>query len=102
MLEILKRIAELLACIIDLLGKNQSRVPGSPSVAVTPPGNITTDSKRLYGVTEVMDILGISHATYYRFVRSGRLVPRKLGKRHYYYLEDLEAQLEESKRRGRI
>jgi len=56
----------------------------------------------LIDINQVISILNISIATYYRWVRQGELVPRRKGKRHYYYLEDLTKQLEEGKRRGRI
>lgn len=64
-----------------------------------PPG--LTD-KKLLDIEEVLDILGIGRSTYYRFVNTGKLVPRKVGERHCYYLEDLEDMIQESKRRGRI
>jgi len=56
----------------------------------------------LLDVQDVMQKLGISESTYYRFVRNGELRPRKKGRRHYYYLSDLDAQLKQSVRKGRI
>lgn len=56
----------------------------------------------LLDIKDVIKILNISTATYYRLVKQGELIPRRKGKRHYYYQEDLQQQLEESKRRGRL
>lgn len=56
----------------------------------------------LLDIKDVIKILNISTATYYRLVKQGELIPRRKGKRHYYYQEDLQRQLEESKRRGRL
>lgn len=58
-------------------------------------------SGELLDIRDVMERLGISESTYYRFVRNGELKPRKKGRRHYYYLSDLHEQLKESIRRGR-
>ncbi|ERJ61308.1 helix-turn-helix transcriptional regulator [Sphingobacterium paucimobilis] len=64
-----------------------------------PPG---LTERKLLDIEEVLDILHIGRSTYYRFVNTGKLVPRKIGERHCYYLEDLEDMIQESKRRGRI
>jgi predicted DNA-binding transcriptional regulator AlpA len=56
----------------------------------------------LLDVQDVMERLGISESTYYRFVRNGELRPRKKGRRHYYHPSDLDAQLKQSVRKGRI
>ncbi|QQD14255.1 helix-turn-helix domain-containing protein [Sphingobacterium sp. UDSM-2020] len=56
----------------------------------------------LLDIKDVVKILNISTTTYYRLVRQGELVPRRKGKRHYYYHEDLSKQLNQSKRKGRI
>lgn len=62
----------------------------------------STDAPQLYDKNDVTQYLRISEATYYRKVVSGELKPRKINKKHYYFLEDLVAQFEESVRRGRI
>jgi len=49
-----------------------------------------------------ISFLAYTMATYYRWVRLGELVPRRKGKRHYFYKEDLLQQLEEGRLRGRI
>ena len=56
----------------------------------------------LLDIKDVIKILNISTTTYYRLVKQGELMPRRKGRRHYYYKEDLSQQLEEGKRRGRI
>ncbi|TDQ73666.1 helix-turn-helix transcriptional regulator [Sphingobacterium yanglingense] len=58
--------------------------------------------QKLLDIEQVLRILRIGRSTYYRFVNAGKLVPRKIGERHCYYLEDLEEMIQESKRRGRI
>jgi predicted DNA-binding transcriptional regulator AlpA len=58
--------------------------------------------QKLLDMEQVLDILRIGRSTYYRFVNAGKLVPRKIGERHCYYLEDLEDMIQESRRRGRI
>ena len=58
--------------------------------------------EKLLDIEQVLEILRIGRSTYYRFVNAGKLVPRKIGERHCYYLEDLEEMIQESKRRGRI
>lgn len=50
---------------------------------------------------EAIRILGISSRTYDRKKASGVLVPRGTG-HDFYYPEDLEKAMEESKRRGRV
>jgi hypothetical protein len=70
-------------------------------------GNDLTSTKfqvdvSLLDIKDVTRILNISTATYYRLVKQGELVPRRKGKRHYYFQEDLSQQLKESKRKGRI
>jgi predicted DNA-binding transcriptional regulator AlpA len=67
-----------------------------------PERTIAPADSTLLDVQDVMQKLGISESTYYRFVRNGELRPRKKGRRHYYYLSDLDAQLKQSVRKGRI
>lgn len=56
----------------------------------------------LLDIQDVVDMLGISMATYYRLVQRGELRPRRKGKRHYYFKSDIYVQLENSRRKGRI
>lgn len=56
----------------------------------------------LLDINQVIDLLKISEATYYRWVKQGELIPRRKGKRHYYCLSDLDRQMKEGRRRGRI
>lgn len=57
---------------------------------------------KLLDIQDVLTILGIGRTTYYRFVKLGKLVPRRIGERHCYYYSDLDEMIRESKRRGRI
>ena len=68
----------------------------------TETAEIPSELDHMLDIADVLDKLGISESKYYRLVREGKLMPRKLGKRHYYYLSDLHQQLEESRRKGRI
>jgi len=52
-------------------------------------------------VEDVLLYLRISRRTYYRLVQRGELKPRIIGGRHYYYADDLENVLEQSKNKGR-
>ncbi|MEJ5090789.1 helix-turn-helix domain-containing protein [Sphingobacterium faecium] len=61
-----------------------------------------TKIPELLDIADVLVILNISIATYYRWVKQGELIPRRKGKRHYFYKEDLLHQLEQGRRRGRI
>lgn len=65
------------------------------------PSNAYLGEQKIYDIYDVQKLLNISESTYYRKVELGELIPRKLGKKHYYFYEDLVAQLDESKRRGR-
>ncbi len=60
------------------------------------------DNREVLRRGQVMDILKISERTYYRHIRNGILVPRKLGKGNYFYYEDLTEALEYSRIRGYI
>ncbi|MDF2516624.1 MAG: hypothetical protein K0R59_1920 [Sphingobacterium sp.] len=102
MLNLLNRICDLLEVISSLLQAilryiteemNQDRVEAVDTAA---------ELDHMLDIAHVLDKLGISESKYYRLVRDGKLRPRKLGKRHYYYLSDLHEQLEESRRKGRI
>ena len=95
---LLQRVCLLLEAIYQLLKDASLPLSGRQDEKVVS----GTKARPLLSVIEVMDMLGISRSTYYRFVKEGRLLPRILGNRHYYYLEDLEEQIRESKRRGRI
>lgn len=57
---------------------------------------------KLLDIGQVMKILNISESTYYRWVENGELQPRKKGKRHYYYLFDLQDQIAKCKLKGRL
>lgn len=52
-------------------------------------------------VEDVLLYLRISRRTYYRLVQRGELKPRIIGSRHYYYADDLENVLKQSKNKGR-
>src|SRR5690606_18619185 len=58
--------------------------------------------RNMCDIPNVMEILGISYATYCRFVKSGMLIPRKLGSRDSYYPEDLVAQVEQAVRTNQL
>lgn len=53
-------------------------------------------------MADVLRYLGISPRTYYRKIRKGKLIPRKWEGPDFFYPSDLETELKESKRRGRI
>lgn len=110
MLNLIKKICLNLETIIHLLKqcveisqsnqlKNSDLYTDLADDMLSLPGG---GASELLDIQDVMKKLGISESTYYRFVRNGQLKPRKKGRRHYYYLSDLHAQLSESVRRGRI
>jgi excisionase family DNA binding protein len=54
----------------------------------------------LLDVTQALEVLGISEATLYRFVRRGELAVVKLGDRTFFRPRDLEALVERQLRGG--
>lgn len=105
MLSLMKRICQYLEIIINLLEESSKRVNGSLPVQTQYQAQAEKGESQhpeLLDIQQVIEILNISTATYYRWVRQGELIPRRKGKRHYFYKEDLSQQLEEGRRRGRI
>lgn len=92
MKNVLNKIGLTIEAIYQLLVRNTDPDRNKPSLR----------DQKLLDIEQVLDILRIGRSTYYRFVNAGKLVPRKIGERHCYYLEDLEDMIQESKRRGRI
>jgi hypothetical protein len=103
MLSLVKRICRQLDEIIRLLCKTAPRLH-EVVYDQDQSEDATHDTKmpELLDIQQVIEILNISIATYYRWVKQGELIPRRKGKRHYFYKEDLLQQLEEGRRRGRI
>lgn len=64
--------------------------------------NKLTEPGRLLNKTDVMSRLKISDTTYRRYVKSGRLRPMRLHGIDMYSEDDLRAELEESRRKGRL
>lgn len=93
--DLLEVIASLLQAILRYITEEMNKIPEEA-------GNTPAELDRMLEINEVLDKLGISESKYYRLVRDGKLRPRKLGKRHYYYLSDLHEQLEKSRQKGRI
>lgn len=97
LIEILAYMRQLKECIVQirdcLFNKNE---------ALHGVNRSSLREEELLDMEQVLRILRISRSTYYRLVNAGKLVPRKIGERHCYYLEDLEEMIQESKRRGRI
>ncbi|WP_400261161.1 helix-turn-helix domain-containing protein [Sphingobacterium sp. SG20118] len=105
MLSLIKRICQQLETIISLLEKSAPKEEPSLPVQLQQHAIIEDDFSKISGlmdINQVVEVLNISTATYYRWVRQGELVPRRKGKRHYFFKEDLVQQLAEGKRRGRI
>jgi len=102
MLNLMNRICDLLEVISSLLQAILKFIKEEMDKVPTERVDSTTDLNHMLDIADVLDKLGISESKYYRLVREGKLRPRKLGKRHYYYLSDLHQQLEESRRKGRI
>ena len=103
MQSLVKKICQQLDAIICLLNKSKTRC--DEAVRMSGQEQLKEDTSELpvlLDIHEVIAILNISMATYYRWVRLGELVPRRKGKRHYFYKEDLLQQLEEGRLRGRI
>ena len=99
----MKRICQYLEIIVNLLEESSKQVNGSLPVQKQPQAEQEKlASPELLDISDVLVILNISIATYYRWVKQGELMPRRKGKRHYFYKEDLLQQLEEGRRRGRI
>lgn len=101
----MKRICQYLEIIINLLEESSKRVNGSLPVQTQYQAQGEKGESQhpeLLDIQQVIEILNISTATYYRWVRQGELIPRRKGKRHYFYKGDLSQQLEEGRRRGRI
>ena len=93
--DLLEVISSLLQAILRHITEEMNKIPAET-------GDRPAELDHMLEITDVLDKLGISESKYYRLVRDGKLRPRKLGKRHYYYLSDLHEQLEESRRKGRI
>lgn len=101
MLNVLHKICCFLEAIYRLLDDTLRQVDedlGNDGAKNKP--NLKDDE--LLDIEQVRAILKIGRSTYYRLVNAGKLVPRKIGERHCYYLSDLEDMIRESKRRGRI
>lgn len=64
--------------------------------------NKLTEPGRLLNKTDVMSRLKISDTTYRRYVKAGRLRPMRLHGIDMYSEDDLRAELEESRRKGRL
>ncbi|WP_286856489.1 MULTISPECIES: helix-turn-helix transcriptional regulator [Sphingobacterium] len=102
MLNLMNRICDLLEVIVSLLQAILGYITEEMNKIPEEPADTPAELDRMLEINEVLDKLGISESKYYRLVRDGKLRPRKLGKRHYYYLSDLHEQLEESRQKGRI
>lgn len=102
MLNLMNRICDLLEVISSLLQAILRHITEEMNKIPAETGDTPAELDHMLEITDVLDKLGISESKYYRLVRDGKLRPRKLGKRHYYYLSDLHEQLEESRRKGRI
>lgn len=102
MLVLLKQIYDVLEQIFKILNKKRQCIAEQAEPIQVSSQNSQQEFKKILEAEDVQQKLGISRATYYRYVKDEKLVPRKLGTRHYYYPEDLDEQLEESKRKGRL
>ena len=102
MLNLMNRICDLLEVISSLLQAILKYITEEMNKIPTASADMPNELDHMLDIAHVLDKLGISESKYYRLVREGKLRPRKLGKRHYYYLSDLHEQLEESRRKGRI
>ncbi|WP_312334743.1 helix-turn-helix domain-containing protein [Sphingobacterium sp.] len=102
MLNLMNRICDLLEVITSLLQAILKHIAEEMNKLPAEKKDTAAQLDHMLDIADVLDKLGISESKYYRLVREGKLKPRKLGKRHYYYLSDLHQQLEESRRRGRI
>ncbi len=102
MLNLMNRICDLLEVITCLLKAILTHITEEMNKVSPETAEIPSELDHMLDIADVLDKLGISESKYYRLVREGKLRPRKLGKRHYYYLSDLHQQLEESRRKGRI
>ena len=102
MLNLMNRICDLLEVITSLLQAILKHIAEEMNKLPAETKDTAAELHHMLDIADVLDKLGISESKYYRLVREGKLKPRKLGKRHYYYLSDLHQQLEESRRRGRI
>ncbi len=102
MLNLMNRICDLLEVITSLLQAILKHIAEEMNKIPAETKDTAAELDHMLDIADVLDKLGISESKYYRLVREGKLKPRKLGKRHYYYLSDLHQQLDESRRRGRI
>ncbi|MGJ1536492.1 helix-turn-helix transcriptional regulator [Sphingobacterium multivorum] len=102
MLNLMNRICDLLEVITSLLQAILKHITEEMNKIPAEALDTADELDHMLDIAHVLDKLGISESKYYRLVREGKLRPRKLGKRHYYYLSDLHQQLEESRRKGRI
>lgn len=102
MLHVLHRICDLLEVIATLLRAIVDYITQEMQTRRDSLDGPADEIERMLDIGEVLALLGISESKYYRLVREGKLRPRKLGKRHYYYRSDLHKELEESRRKGRI
>ncbi len=88
-----RRLLEFLQRVIDLLLEIAANTKPPATHAVV-------DGRKIYK-EEVLDLLNISRRSYDRHKAKGLLKPRGVG-HDFYYPQDLEAAIEEGKRRGRI
>lgn len=100
MLDLLKKMYELNEAMQELMKQEIERLERSKFVQVAE--GLGQDPWQILEAADVQDKLNISRSTYYRLVEEKKLVPRKMGVRHYYFWKDIEEQLDESKRKGRI
>lgn len=73
----------------------------SANVNLSPSQLLGTDEK-LMNRKQVQKYLGFGESTYKRKVKEGKLKPMNLTGEHKFRKSDLDSELEESKRRGRI
>ena len=103
MLSFIERICQQLENITQLLEKSVQQYEASLSRGELRDAETNLSPlSDLLDINQVIDLLKISEATYYRWVKQGELIPRRKGKRHYYCLSDLDRQMKEGRRRGRI
>ncbi|QBR13296.1 DNA-binding protein [Sphingobacterium sp. CZ-2] len=90
LLKLRRLLEDILKVLLRTMSLYENRLISSEVQQVNP--EISQPMQvELLGTQEVLKLLNISESTYYRLVKNGSLIPTKIGSRHYYRKNDLDA-----------
>ncbi len=90
LLKLRKLLEDILMVLLKTMNMVESRQLAWDATSANGP-HTEGSSAPLLGMQEVLQLLNISQSTYYRLVKNGSLQPTKIGNRHYYKKNDLDA-----------